>query len=228
MSIRTLKSLTAASLDPALRVNPFQMGRRQEGYTSISVREPLSRILANRRNGNTNGDGSNAGGTAVIDPHYATVSDDSDEMYAAIEERQVSLNIGDVAGFGGCGGEYTSGSETYAQIAQPSSSTNNASNHPPNLSLVLHHQETGEWPTPPYLRCQPSTKCTRKSTRKAVLLQLPTPLKTELFPGAHHSAYQTNCPQPPSVELPSCVPLNQSELDLHGSTCTPMAQTAGR
>ncbi|BES92370.1 Hypothetical protein NTJ_05177 [Nesidiocoris tenuis] len=113
-----------------------------KGYTSISVREPLSRILANRRNGNTNGDGSNAGGTAVIDPHYATVSDDSDEMYAAIEERQVSLNIGDVAGFGGCGGEYTSGSETYAQIAQPSSSTNNASNHPPNLSLVLHHQDS--------------------------------------------------------------------------------------
>ncbi|KAF6213556.1 hypothetical protein GE061_011276 [Apolygus lucorum] len=99
-----------------------------KGYTSISVREPLSRILANRRNG---------GG--VMDPHYATVSDDSDEMYAAIEERQ-SSHVGDPSG----AGEYTSGSETYAQIAQPHSSSgpHNASQHPPNLSLVLHHQDS--------------------------------------------------------------------------------------
>lgn len=45
------------------------------GYTSISVREPLSNIrnqvVANTRN---------------YDSHYATVSDDSEEMYAAIDD----------------------------------------------------------------------------------------------------------------------------------------------
>ncbi|XP_034256374.1 flocculation protein FLO11 isoform X2 [Thrips palmi] len=56
-----------------------------KGYTSISVREPLANIRQQRPH----------------DSHYATVSDDSDEMYAAIEDpSQV----------------YTSGSETYAQI----------------------------------------------------------------------------------------------------------------
>lgn len=44
----------------------------------------------------------------LADSHYATVSDDSDEMYAAIDEP------------GGNQGElYTSGSETYAQIQPP-------------------------------------------------------------------------------------------------------------
>ncbi|XP_028176697.1 transcription factor mef2A, partial [Ostrinia furnacalis] len=58
-----------------------------KGYTSISVREPLSNIRAQSTKPPTQ-------------PHYATVSDDSDEMYAAIEEASV--------------GE---GSDTYAQIA---------------------------------------------------------------------------------------------------------------
>ncbi|XP_046967209.1 uncharacterized protein LOC124535157 [Vanessa cardui] len=57
-----------------------------KGYTSISVREPLSNIRAQS--------------VKPAQPHYATVSDDSDEMYAAIEEASV--------------GE---GSDTYAQIA---------------------------------------------------------------------------------------------------------------
>ncbi|KAJ2947490.1 hypothetical protein O0L34_g17276 [Tuta absoluta] len=57
-----------------------------KGYTSISVREPLSNIRAQSK--------------PAMQPHYATVSDDSDEMYAAIEEASV--------------GE---GSDTYAQIA---------------------------------------------------------------------------------------------------------------
>nr|XP_026485466.1 uncharacterized protein LOC113392997 [Vanessa tameamea] len=57
-----------------------------KGYTSISVREPLSNIRAQS--------------AKPAQPHYATVSDDSDEMYAAIEEASV--------------GE---GSDTYAQIA---------------------------------------------------------------------------------------------------------------
>ncbi|XP_026817210.1 uncharacterized protein LOC113556455 isoform X3 [Rhopalosiphum maidis] len=62
-----------------------------KGYTSISVREPLSRIMSSVRNGGISSD-----------PHYAFVSDDSDEMYAAIIDP--SNNV------------YTSGSETYAQI----------------------------------------------------------------------------------------------------------------
>ncbi|XP_012549664.1 uncharacterized protein LOC101744810 isoform X2 [Bombyx mori] len=59
-----------------------------KGYTSISVREPLSNIRAQSTN------------KPPTQPHYATVSDDSDETYAAIEEASV--------------GE---GSDTYAQIA---------------------------------------------------------------------------------------------------------------
>ncbi|XP_077297021.1 uncharacterized protein LOC143918824 isoform X2 [Arctopsyche grandis] len=64
-----------------------------KGYTSISVREPLSSIRTNTTT------------AAISQPHYATVSDDSDEMYAAIEEPSNPV--------------YTSGSETYAQIQPP-------------------------------------------------------------------------------------------------------------
>ncbi|CAK1544050.1 unnamed protein product [Leptosia nina] len=60
-----------------------------KGYTSISVREPLSNIRAQSIK-------------PPSQPHYATVSDDSDEMYAAIEEASM--------------GE---GSDTYAQIPDP-------------------------------------------------------------------------------------------------------------
>lgn len=65
-----------------------------KGYTSISVREPLSSIMGqvNRR-------------PDLVDSHYATVSDDSDEMYAAIDEPTQPV--------------YNSGSETYAQIRPP-------------------------------------------------------------------------------------------------------------
>ncbi|XP_062123672.1 uncharacterized protein LOC133837037 [Drosophila sulfurigaster albostrigata] len=79
-----------------------------KGYTSISVREPLANILAQQpaskltaRNATSTRD--------VNDSHYATVSDDSDETYAAIEDpnnRHIP-NATDI---------YTSGSETYAQI----------------------------------------------------------------------------------------------------------------
>ncbi|ODN05106.1 hypothetical protein Ocin01_01631 [Orchesella cincta] len=44
------------------------------GYTSISVREPLSNIR------------SQVASTRSYDSHYATVSDDSEEMYAAIDD----------------------------------------------------------------------------------------------------------------------------------------------
>ncbi|XP_017957851.1 uncharacterized protein LOC108652231 isoform X2 [Drosophila navojoa] len=79
-----------------------------KGYTSISVREPLANILAQQpptkqtaRKTTLTRD--------VNDSHYATVSDDSDETYAAIEDpnnRHIP-NATDI---------YTSGSETYAQI----------------------------------------------------------------------------------------------------------------
>ncbi|KAM8706256.1 hypothetical protein ACLKA7_010519 [Drosophila subpalustris] len=79
-----------------------------KGYTSISVREPLANILAQQppskltaRNATLTRDAN--------DSHYATVSDDSDETYAAIEDpnnRHIP-NATDI---------YTSGSETYARI----------------------------------------------------------------------------------------------------------------
>ncbi|KAG7213763.1 hypothetical protein KM043_002986 [Ampulex compressa] len=68
-----------------------------KGYTSISVREPLANIIAQTKTAYRQ----NQSTRALTDPHYATVSDDSDEMYAAIDEQEKV---------------YTSGSETYAQI----------------------------------------------------------------------------------------------------------------
>ncbi|XP_058452179.1 uncharacterized protein LOC131430913 isoform X2 [Malaya genurostris] len=73
-----------------------------KGYTSISVREPLANLLPQTQNQTTAQRRQMMG-----DSHYATVSDDSDEMYAAIEDPN---NQGD---------HYTSGSETYAQIQPP-------------------------------------------------------------------------------------------------------------
>lgn len=73
-----------------------------KGYTSISVREPLANIIAM-----TNEQNAQRKRRDMSDSHYATVSDDSDEMYAAIDDpNQIDL--------------YTSGSETYAQIQPPS------------------------------------------------------------------------------------------------------------
>ncbi|KAK7869928.1 hypothetical protein R5R35_013709 [Gryllus longicercus] len=66
-----------------------------KGYTSISVREPLASIKAQTKVYNQ------SQAVEMQDPHYATVSDDSDEMYAAIEDPAPV---------------YNSGSETYAQI----------------------------------------------------------------------------------------------------------------
>ncbi|SPP82828.1 serine-rich adhesin for platelets [Drosophila guanche] len=79
-----------------------------KGYTSISVREPLANILAQQPPGkSTNRNASLA--RDVNDSHYATVSDDSDETYAAIEDpnNRHPTNAAEI---------YTSGSETYAQI----------------------------------------------------------------------------------------------------------------
>ncbi|XP_029034349.2 uncharacterized protein LOC114871920 isoform X1 [Osmia bicornis bicornis] len=68
-----------------------------KGYTSISVREPLANIMAQTKTICRQSQSARP----LTDPHYATVSDDSDEMYAAIDEQEKV---------------YTSGSETYAQI----------------------------------------------------------------------------------------------------------------
>lgn len=70
-----------------------------EGYTSISVREPLANIIAQTKKQNAQNRR-----RELSDSHYATVSDDSDEMYAAIEDQNNPVEL------------YTSGSETYAQI----------------------------------------------------------------------------------------------------------------
>lgn len=71
-----------------------------EGYTSISVREPLANIIAQTKKQNAQ-----SRRREIADSHYATVSDDSDEMYAAIEDPNNPAEL-----------LYTSGSETYAQI----------------------------------------------------------------------------------------------------------------
>lgn len=68
-----------------------------EGYTSISVREPLAHIRKQTR--------------LIEKSHYATVSDDSDNdnMYAAIVEPPNDVQQQDIY-------EGSNGSETYAQI----------------------------------------------------------------------------------------------------------------
>ncbi|KAG5671789.1 hypothetical protein PVAND_001965 [Polypedilum vanderplanki] len=89
-----------------------------KGYTSISVREPLANILTQ-----TNQQNAQRRRREIQDSHnnfYATVSDDSDEMYAAIEDPN-NVNNADL---------YTSGSETYAQIA------------PMTVSVEINQQST--------------------------------------------------------------------------------------
>lgn len=83
---------------------------RAEGYSSISVREPLANLKALSPAGNigrqrTGSSSLNHRHPDSLDPHYATVSDaeDSDEMYAAIAELQPIYDSG-------------AGSDTYAKI----------------------------------------------------------------------------------------------------------------
>lgn len=63
------------------------------------MREPLANIIAQTKKQNAQ-----MRRRDLADSHYATVSDDSDEMYAAIEDPNNPVEL------------YTSGSETYAQI----------------------------------------------------------------------------------------------------------------
>ncbi|XP_069685461.1 uncharacterized protein [Periplaneta americana] len=90
--------IPAPEIDPPQPQQANFSGDSQDskGYTSISVREPLANIKAQTRVSNQR-----SRTQELVDSHYATVSDDSDEMYAAIDEP---------------GQVYTSGSETYAQI----------------------------------------------------------------------------------------------------------------
>ncbi|KAL9693204.1 hypothetical protein quinque_012489 [Culex quinquefasciatus] len=91
-----------------------------KGYTSISVREPLANLIPQGPNQTT------AQRRQILgDSHYATVSDDSDEMYAAIEDPNNQVDL------------YTSGSETYAQI------------QPPNMVTVSVEINTGASSRPP-------------------------------------------------------------------------------
>lgn len=93
--------------------------RFSEGYTSISVREPLSAIRAETKTSNRRND-----------PHYASVSDDSDDMYAAIDDP---------------GQVYTSESETYAQI-QPGSNRqqNTSAPQPPSVDSLKQMTVTSQ------------------------------------------------------------------------------------
>ncbi|KMQ90107.1 dentin sialophospho isoform x2 [Lasius niger] len=103
-----------------------------KGYTSISVREPLANIIAQtkaayRQNQSTR---------PIIDSHYTTVSDDSDEMYAAIDEQDKV---------------YTSGSETYAQIQPMMSEVQRHAQHEQTIFCqpLLRTEETYSAPQPP-------------------------------------------------------------------------------
>lgn len=118
-----------------------------EGYSSISVREPLANLKAQgitnpvRLRVTRNAD--------LVDPHYATVSDaeDSDEMYAAIAEIPPLYDNG-------------AGSDTYAKIndrlvpVAVASSSPSAPTSPvakvasPNVALDGDHQ-LSPFPFPP-------------------------------------------------------------------------------
>ncbi|KAJ8971369.1 hypothetical protein NQ317_016564 [Molorchus minor] len=65
-----------------------------KGYTSISVREPLANIIAQTKLLNKS--------KRELDPHYSTVSDDSDDVYTTIPDPNNPI--------------YNSESETYARI----------------------------------------------------------------------------------------------------------------
>ncbi|XP_053945191.1 serine-rich adhesin for platelets isoform X1 [Anastrepha ludens] len=116
-----------------------------KGYTSISVREPLANILAQQPPKQTQRIATLT--RDANDSHYATVSDDSDETYAAIEDPNNRSNPNVLTDI------YTSGSETYAQI-QPMqinsmvvsveiNNTNNINSHiNPNATLTNNVQST--------------------------------------------------------------------------------------
>ncbi|XP_029156982.1 uncharacterized protein LOC114929581 isoform X1 [Nylanderia fulva] len=151
-----------------------------KGYTSISVREPLANIIAQtkatyRPNQSTR---------PIIDSHYTTVSDDSDEMYAAIDEQDKV---------------YTSGSETYAQI-QPMMSEvqRHAQNEQTTFSQpLLRTEETYPAPQPPsvdslrYVAHAHSRQASSSSANSSIIINPGSPKPEKR---------QANSPLPPPPE----------------------------
>ncbi|XP_023312253.1 dentin sialophosphoprotein isoform X2 [Anoplophora glabripennis] len=83
-----------------------------KGYTSISVREPLANIIAQTKQMNKN--------KRELDPHYSTVSDDSDDVYTTIPDPNNPI--------------YNSESETYARIPSLPITIEAEVNAPPSTS----------------------------------------------------------------------------------------------
>ncbi|XP_071864777.1 uncharacterized protein isoform X2 [Bombus fervidus] len=109
----------------------FSGDSQDSRYTSISVREPLANIIAQTKTICRQSQSIRP----LTDPHYATVSDDSDEMYAAIDEQDKV---------------YTSGSETYAQIQPTMTEIQRVQNEQTLFSRVpSRSDETYPAPQPP-------------------------------------------------------------------------------
>lgn len=111
-----------------------------EGYTSISVREPLANIRAQTKELKKP--------LRDLDPHYSTVSDDSDEVYTTIHDPNNQL--------------YTSGSETYAQI-QPL--TVAAEINPVPQEIEKPVEEPDSAPQPPSVDSLKNVAHSRQGTR---------------------------------------------------------------
>ncbi|KAJ8921754.1 hypothetical protein NQ315_010665 [Exocentrus adspersus] len=84
-----------------------------KGYTSISVREPLANIIAQTKQMNKS--------KRELDPHYSTVSDDSDDVYTTIPDPNNPI--------------YNSESETYARIPSLPITVEAEVNAPPSRSV---------------------------------------------------------------------------------------------
>lgn len=87
-----------------------------KGYTSISVREPLANIMAQTKDLKKQRE---------LDPHYATVSDDSDDVYTTIPDSNNQI--------------YTSESETYARIPPVPITVEAEINPVPSSSTASHN-----------------------------------------------------------------------------------------
>lgn len=129
-----------------------------EGYTSISVREPLANIIAQTKKQNAQ-----SRRRQISDSHYATVSDDSDEMYAAIEDPNNPAEL-----------LYTSGSETYAQIQPQESLVVSVEINPlPNSSTTSTSAPLSQ-PVPPlasYPNASQSNALTATTPRNSVIIE---------------------------------------------------------
>ncbi|XP_071451257.1 uncharacterized protein [Hetaerina americana] len=157
-------------------------------YTSISVREPIATIKAQtteqQKNARLPPLRIPSKSLRSADPHYASVSDDSDEMYAAIGDRSGSSQA-----------IYGSGSETYAQIQpQPLPST------VPPLSTVPRSEPSPLPGLPSPL--PPSSSPTSHSLLPPSISPVSTsPVSPNSLPIVLGSQLQPSPPpQPPSVD----------------------------